>query len=61
MIDDCIQVNEDVLDRVLLLTRKLLNQGFQVVKLSHHFESFTVVTMIWKTVTEYQCNKRPDL
>ena len=35
--------NHDFLDRGLLLTRKLLNQGF--LSWSHHFESFTVDTI----------------
>ena len=42
-----------VFDGVLLLTMKLRNQGFPVVKLSHHFKRFTVAIMNWFTVTEY--------
>ena len=38
------------LDRELLLTRKLLNQG---ISWSHHIESFTVANMTWLTVTEH--------
>jgi hypothetical protein len=47
------------LHRELLLTRKLLNQGFLVVKLKSLLESFTVATMTWLTVTEYLCHKWP--
>ena len=50
-----------VLDRGLMLTRKLLNQGFLLAKWlswSHHFESFTVATtMIWLTLEEHLCHK----
>ena len=35
---------KDFLDRGLLLTRKLLNRRFQLVKLYHYFESFAFVT-----------------
>jgi hypothetical protein len=41
------------IDRELLLTRKILNQGFLVVSRTHHFERFTVVIVSWLTVTEY--------
>ena len=43
----------DFLDRGLLLTRKLLNQGFLLVTLvgSHHFKSFTVTIMTLLTFT----------
>jgi hypothetical protein len=42
------------LDRELLLTRKLLNQQFLVaLGQSHHFESFTVTTMTWLTITSF--------
>ena len=51
----------DFLDRVLPTTRKLLNQGFTVVKLSHHFESFTIAIMTWLIVIEYQCHKWPRI
>ena len=37
----------DFLDRGLLLTRKLLNQGFPVVKLKSSLWTFTVATMTW--------------
>jgi hypothetical protein len=48
----------DFLDRGLLLTRKLLNQGFLYWSSgSHHFESFTVTTMTWLTVAEYLHHK----
>ena len=48
---------QDFLDRGLLLERKLLNQGFLLVKLSHHFENVTVAPMTWSTVMEYLCHK----
>ena len=38
------------LDRELMLTRKLLNQG---ISWSHHFESCTVANLTWITVTEH--------
>ena len=28
---------------------------------SHHFKSFTITTMTWLTVTEYQCYKWPQI
>ena len=37
----------DFLDRGLLLTRKLQNQGFPVVKLKSSLWTFTVATMAW--------------
>ena len=46
---------QDILDRGLLLTRKLLNQGFLLVKLKSSL--FTVDTMTWLTVMEYLCHK----
>ena len=52
---------QDFLDRGLLLIRKLLIQGFLLVKLTHHFESFTVATMTWLTVMEYLCHKLPRI
>ena len=50
---------QDFLDRGQLLTRKLLNQRFLLVKLKscHHFKNFTVATMTWLTVMEYLCHK----
>jgi hypothetical protein len=39
----------DFLGRWLLPTRKLLNQGFLVVKLKSSFRKFTVSTMNWLT------------
>jgi hypothetical protein len=48
---------QDFLDRGLLLIRKLLNKGFLLVKLTHHFVSFTVATMTWLTLMEYLCHK----
>ena len=41
---------QDFLNRWLMLTSKLLNQGFLVLNL---FESFTVTIFTWLTVTEY--------
>ena len=38
------------LDKELLLTRKLLNQG---ISWSHHIESCTLANMTWLTVTEH--------
>jgi hypothetical protein len=46
------------LDRELLLTRNLLNtKGSSWLSWSHNFDSFTVATMTWLTVTEYLCRK----
>ena len=42
---------QEFLDRGLLLTRKLLN----------HFESFTLATMTWLTVTEHIYHKWPRI
>jgi hypothetical protein len=52
----------DVLDKGLLLTRKLLNQGLLLVKLEwyNHFESLMIATMTWLTVTEYLCHNWPQ-
>ena len=47
---------QDFLDRGFLLTRKLLNQGFLLVKLK---SSFSVATMTWLTVMEYLGHKWP--
>jgi len=54
---------QDFLDRRFLLTRKLLNQGFLLVKLksSLFYDSFTVVTMTWLTIMEYLCHKWPQI
>jgi hypothetical protein len=41
----------EFLDRGLLLTRNLLNQASYWLSWSHHFESFTVATMTWLTIT----------
>jgi hypothetical protein len=49
----------DFLDRGLLLTRTLLNQGFLLVKLKSSF--CTVATMTWLTVMEYLCHKWPRI
>jgi hypothetical protein len=49
---------QDFLNSALLLTRKLLNQGFLLVKLKL---SFTVATMTWLTVNGQKKNcKRPN-
>ena len=55
-------LNQDFLDRGLLLTRKLLNQDFLLVRLkSSHSWCFTVAIMTWLTVTEYLCHKWPRI
>jgi hypothetical protein len=40
---------------MVVANKKLLHQG------SHHFESFTVSTMTWLTVTKYLCHKWPQI
>jgi hypothetical protein len=49
------QNNESVvcrsIRRGLLITRKLLNQGFYWLSWSHHFESCAVAIMTWSTAT----------
>jgi hypothetical protein len=52
---------QDFLDRRLLLTRKLLNQGFLLVKLKSSFRKFAVATMTWLTAMEYLCHKWPRI
>jgi hypothetical protein len=52
---------KDFLDRGWLLTRKLLNQGFLLVKLNSSLRKFTVATMTWLTVIEYLCHKWPRI
>ena len=52
---------QDFLDRVLLLTKNLLNQGYLFVKWSHYFQSFAVATMTWLIVMEYLCHKWPRI
>ena len=52
---------QDFLDRVLLLTKNLLNQGYLFVKWSHYLESFAVATMTWLIVMEYLCHKWPRI
>ena len=42
---------QDFLDRGLLQTRKILNQGFLLVKLKSS-QSFTVATMTWLTIMD---------
>jgi hypothetical protein len=41
----------------LLLTMKLLNQGFFLVMLKSSLGKFTVATMTWLTAMEYLCHK----
>jgi hypothetical protein len=48
----------DFLDKGLLLTRKLLNQGNLLVKLKSSLRKFYVATI---TVTEYMCPKWPQM
>ena len=52
---------QDFFDRALLLTRKLLNQWFLLVKLKSSLRKFTVVTMSWLTAMEYLCHKWPRI
>ena len=52
---------QDFFDRGLLLTRKLLNQGFPLTKLRSSLRKFMVATMTWLTVTEYLCHKWPRI
>ena len=47
----------DFFDRGLLLTRKLLNPRFLVIKLKSSLRKLWVITMTWFTVTEYLCHK----
>ena len=51
----------DFLDSRLLLTNKLLNQGFLEVKKKQHFVCCTVAKMTWLTVAKYLCHKWPEL
>jgi hypothetical protein len=50
---------QDFLDRGLLLTMKLRNQGFLLVKLKSSLRKFYVATMTWLTAMEYLCHKWP--
>ena len=52
---------QDFNDRGLLLTRKLLNQGFLLVKLKSSLRKIYVTTMTWLTVMEYLCHKWPRI
>jgi hypothetical protein len=52
---------QDFLDRGLLLTRRLLNQGFLLVKLMSSLRIFSVATITWLTVMEYLCHKWPRI
>ena len=42
--------------RGLLLTRKLLIQGFLVANLKSSLENFPFATLIWLTAMEYLCH-----
>jgi hypothetical protein len=52
---------QDFFDRGLLLTRKLLNQGFLLVKLMSSLRIFSAATITWLTVMEYLCHKWPRI
>ena len=52
---------QDFLRRRLLLTRKLLNQGFLLIKLKSSCRTFMVATMTWLTAMEYLCHKWPRI
>ena len=47
----------DFLHRGLLLTRKVLNQGFLVVNLKSSHRNLTVAIMTYLAVTDYMCHK----
>ena len=44
---------QNIRERLLLLTEKLQNQAFLVVKIKLHFESLTIGIMTWLSVTKY--------
>ena len=48
---------QNFLDRALLLTRKLLNQGFLLVMLKSSLRKFYGRHHDWLTVMEYMCHK----
>jgi hypothetical protein len=52
---------QNFLDRGLLLTRKLLNQGFLLVKLKSLLRKLYGPLMTWLTVMEYLCHKWPRI
>ena len=52
---------QDFLDKGLLLTRKLLNQGFLLVKLKSLLRILYGPLMTWLTVMEYLCHKWPRI
>ena len=52
---------QDFHDRGLLLTRKLLNQGFLLVKLKSLLRKLYGPLMTWLTVMEYLCHKWPRI
>ena len=52
---------QDFLDRGLLLTRKLLNQGFLLVKLKSSLRHFTIATTTWLTTMEYVSQMTTDM
>jgi hypothetical protein len=45
----------------LLLTRRYWTKGSYWLSWSHHFESFTIATMTWSTITAYLCLKWPRI
>jgi hypothetical protein len=52
---------QDFHDRGLLLTRKLLNKVFLLVKLKSSLRKFTVATTTWLTVMEYLSQMTTDM
>jgi hypothetical protein len=50
---------QNFLDRGWPLTRKVLNQGFLLVRLKSSLRKLTVATMTWLTIMEYLCHKWP--
>jgi hypothetical protein len=52
---------DDVFDIMLLLTKKLLSQGFLGVKFKSPLRKLKVTTMSWLTAMEYLFNKRPQI
>jgi hypothetical protein len=52
---------QDVLERGLLLTRKLLNQRFHFIKVKSSLRHCTVASMTWLTAMEYLCHKLPRI
>ena len=52
---------QDFLGRELLLTRRLRNQGFLLIKLRSSLQNFTVANLTWLTAMEYLCHKWPRI